>query len=177
VRQVIADTSVPSWVTHVPKNFCEACAGGWKADEARTLATIYLPITLVLLWGTASNHPDLSEDLRLKRRALLDHTMLLVEAIVLLFSRKTSRRVASLHRQYMQQYIGGLKKLYPRSTYKPIHHAAMHTYDFLILFGPVASWWCFPFERLIWHIQQMNRNNKYGELFRFVRWYNCESCE
>ncbi|KAE9391973.1 hypothetical protein BT96DRAFT_831255 [Gymnopus androsaceus JB14] len=39
---------------------------------------------------------------------------------------------------------------------------ASHIYDFLKLFGPVISWWCFPFERLIGALQKVNTNDHVG---------------
>ncbi|KAE9382827.1 hypothetical protein BT96DRAFT_845020 [Gymnopus androsaceus JB14] len=46
-----------------------------------------------------------------------------------------------------------------------------HIYDFLLLFGPVISWWCFPFERLIGALQKINTNDFVGgkiPIFRIV---------
>ena len=40
---------------------------------------------------------------------------------------------------------------------------ACHIYDYLKLFGPVQSWWCFPFECLIGHLQRLPLNDKFGE--------------
>jgi len=54
VQNVIANTTTPAWVNHVPKNYGEKGAGSMKADEWRLLATIYLPIALILLWGKQS---------------------------------------------------------------------------------------------------------------------------
>ncbi|KAJ6484909.1 hypothetical protein C8R45DRAFT_829718 [Mycena sanguinolenta] len=41
-------------------------------------------------------------------------------------------------------------------------HAAFHIYDFILLFGPVVDWWCFPFERLIGTLQKINTNDHVG---------------
>ena len=40
----------------------------------------------------------------------------------------------------------------------------LHIYDFLRLFGPVHSWWCFPFEWLIGQLQWLPTNHRFGEL-------------
>ncbi|KIK52019.1 hypothetical protein GYMLUDRAFT_180723 [Collybiopsis luxurians FD-317 M1] len=45
---------------------------------------------------------------------------------------------------------------------RPNIHAAGHVYDFLLLFGPVISWWCFPFEQLIRALQKINTNDHIG---------------
>ncbi|KAJ7615265.1 hypothetical protein DFH06DRAFT_1008694 [Mycena polygramma] len=39
---------------------------------------------------------------------------------------------------------------------------AFHIYDFLILFGPVISWWTFPFERVIGFLERINTNSHIG---------------
>ncbi|KAJ7783918.1 hypothetical protein DFH07DRAFT_727790 [Mycena maculata] len=41
-------------------------------------------------------------------------------------------------------------------------HAAFHIYDFLLLFGPIISWWCFPFERLIGVLQRIKTSDQIG---------------
>ncbi|KAI9464872.1 hypothetical protein HD554DRAFT_2026214, partial [Boletus coccyginus] len=46
----------------------------------------------------------------------------------------------------------------------PNHHASFHIYDYLVLFGPVHSWWTFPFEQLIGVLQRLPNNHKSGEL-------------
>jgi len=40
----------------------------------------------------------------------------------------------------------------------------MHLPLFFSLFGPVRSWWCFPFERLIGQIQRLLSNHKLGKV-------------
>ncbi|KAF7334170.1 hypothetical protein MVEN_02323200 [Mycena venus] len=49
IQEVIAKTVTPSWINSVPKNYGESNAGTIKADEWRLLATIYIPIALVLM--------------------------------------------------------------------------------------------------------------------------------
>ncbi|KAK0431495.1 hypothetical protein EV421DRAFT_1720503, partial [Armillaria borealis] len=41
-------------------------------------------------------------------------------------------------------------------------HVLFHIYDFLLLFGPVISWWCFPFEHLIGALQKINTSSRVG---------------
>ncbi|KAK0493798.1 hypothetical protein EDD18DRAFT_1077960 [Armillaria luteobubalina] len=45
---------------------------------------------------------------------------------------------------------------------RPNVHAAFHLYNFLLSFGPVISWWCFPFECLIGSLQKINTNYHIG---------------
>ncbi|KJA13345.1 hypothetical protein HYPSUDRAFT_151691, partial [Hypholoma sublateritium FD-334 SS-4] len=49
VRDVIRDTDTPSWLPSVPYNFGSTSAGHLKADEWRTLTTVYFPISLRLI--------------------------------------------------------------------------------------------------------------------------------
>ena len=56
IREVIRDTDTPSWLSSVPHNFGDASAGNLKADEWRTLSTVYFPISLVSLWGEGTTH-------------------------------------------------------------------------------------------------------------------------
>ena len=47
------------------------------------------------------------------------------------------------------EYVGALEQIHPGFNPWPNHHATIHIYDFLNLFGPVHSWWAFLFECLI----------------------------
>ena len=171
IRDVIEHTATPSWINSVPYNFGDAAAGPLKADEWRTMATIYLPLALISLWGEGTSHP--SPDICIKLCRVLDHTMALVSAITLLCLRTTSQARAIAYRTYMAIYIRELQDLHPEATRRTNHHMAMHIYDFLCLFGPVHSWWCFPFERLIGQLQRMTNNHKYGQFLHCVPHYSC----
>ncbi|KAF9066186.1 hypothetical protein BDP27DRAFT_1150464, partial [Rhodocollybia butyracea] len=61
------------------------------------------------------------------------------------------------YRKYHAEWVRGLSTFFPlacEGKIKPNIHTAGHIYDFLLLFGPVMSWWCFPFERLIGALQK-----------------------
>ncbi|KAJ3888755.1 hypothetical protein F5879DRAFT_764361, partial [Lentinula edodes] len=81
IQHVIRETVTPSWLNSVPKNYGETKAGSIKADEWRTLSTVYLPIALTTLWGDddgcAPTADRLESALLLKA---LNHTMALFQA-------------------------------------------------------------------------------------------------
>lgn len=160
IRNVIRDTSIPTWLGSVPSNFGEASAGTLKADEWRTLITVYLPIALVNLWGAGTSHS--SPELAARLRTVLDHTMELVSAVHIACARTMTARRAQSYRSYIVSYVGKLKEVHSTSSLRPNHHAAFHIYDYLLLFGPAHSWWCFPFERLIGILQRLPVNHKFG---------------
>jgi hypothetical protein len=162
IRDVVRDTDTPSWLNSVPHNFGDAAAGTLKADEWRTMITIYLPIALILLWGEGSPHPTPDEAAKFRR--ILDHTMALVSAVIIVCRRTTSRERAELYRTYMATWVRELTDIHTHTHHHPNNHMALHIYDFLLLFGPVHSWWCFPFERLIGIIQRQPHNHKFGRL-------------
>ena len=169
IRDVIKYTATPSWINSVPYNFSDAATSPLKADEWRTMSNIYLPLALVSLWGEGTSHP--SADIGVKLRHVLDHTMALVSAITLACLRTMSQAHTTAYRNYIAIYIRELQNLPPEATCRTNQHMAMHIYDFLQLFGPVHSWWCFPFERLIRQLQRMTNNHKYGKSFRYVIHY------
>jgi hypothetical protein len=158
IRDVIRDTATPSWLGSVPSNFGDVSAGTIKADEWRSLVTIYLPIALISLWGSSSQQTDSTADLKV----ILDHTMDLVSAVYLASARTMSAARAAAYRTYIASYVGKLKTIHPTFGARPNHHASFHIYDYLLLFGPVHSWWSFPFERLIGIIQRLPTNHKSG---------------
>ncbi|KAF9062835.1 hypothetical protein BDP27DRAFT_1368545 [Rhodocollybia butyracea] len=133
VQNVIKETVTPSWIEHVPYNYCEANAGTIKADEWRTLSTLYLPIAL-----TAAD---------------------------LICRYAVTPERAQAFRSLLKEWVDGLYENHPHTKEHKKRtnvHIAFHLYEFLILFGPVISWWCFPFERLIGTLQKVNTNNHIG---------------
>lgn len=160
IREVIRDMDTPSWLRSVPRNFGFAAAGTIKADEWRTLATVYFPVALVSIWGEGTTHG--SKENTASLRQVLDHTMDLVCAISLAcMNTMTPIRVAS-YRRYILSWVSKVRVLHPKSKLSLNYHMAIHLCDFLQLFGPVRSWWCFPFERLIGYLQRLPHNHKLG---------------
>jgi hypothetical protein len=162
IRSTIRLTITPSWLSSVPHNFGSAAAGVLKADEWRSVATIYLPLALVTLWGEKTNHK--SAKIASEMRLLLDHTMSLFSAIHLACSPTISHADAEEYRKMIASYMENLQKLYPMARHHPNHHMALHIYDFLLLFGPARSMWCFPFERLVGILQKTSTNHKQNEM-------------
>nr|GAT44655.1 predicted protein [Mycena chlorophos] len=160
IQRVIEQTATPSWVNSVPHNYGESNAGSIKADEWRTLATLYLPIALVLLWG------DQSMDAQSARLfGVLDHAMCLFNAVDLVCRYTMTAERALKYREFLKIWVDGLTVHHPHThahAKRPNIHVAFHIYDFLLLFGPVISWWCFPFERMIGYLQQIHTTNRIG---------------
>jgi len=160
IREVIKDTATPSWLPSVPHNFGDAAAGTLKADEWRTMTTVYLPMALISLWGKGTSHASQSAAARLK--GVLDHTMALVSAITLACMRTMTETRMTAYRIYLMTWVSELKDHHPEAEHRVNNHMAFHIYDFLRLFGPVRSWWCFPFERLIGQLQRLAHNHQQG---------------
>ena len=88
--------------------------------------------------------------------------MQLVRAVLLACTRTTDADRMRRYRECLQAYISQLPILYPGLECESIHHMVFHIYDCLELFGPVHSWWSFPFERLIGQLQRLPTNHKFG---------------
>jgi len=154
------DMMTPSWLASVPIELGQASHGKLKADQYRVLATTYLPVSLVRLWGLDEDNSPRSK----RRRALLELTMSLFSAVSIATARTTSRERAGQYLVYIQSYINELKTLFPEYEFRPNHHMALHIYDSLIRFGPAHSWWTFPFERVISILQRIPTSGKFGEM-------------
>lgn len=89
--------------------------------------------------------------------------MSLMCALLVSCKRTVTPSRTNRYQNYIKRYVGRLTTLYPNTQHQSIHHVAFHIYDFLILFGPVHSWWCFPFERLIGHLQRIPHNHRFGK--------------
>lgn len=160
---VIAQTRKPSWIRGLPPNFGVSTAGTPKADEWRTLFTIYLPLTLISLWrGIVSGPPENRQLLVLK------NTMHLVSAISIMCRHTVTKESAAEYLQAYTEYVRGFTELYPHVKAVPNMHLLFHIFDFMLLFGPVRSWWCFPFERLVGHFQDILSNHISGMLYIYV---------
>ncbi|KAI0652701.1 hypothetical protein C8Q79DRAFT_897684, partial [Trametes meyenii] len=152
----------PSWLSSVPKNFGEASAGTLKADEWRILCTVYFPVALITLWGMGAAYAADGDAHYLLQ--VFDNTMDLISAVTVLCKRSTSRRRSESFRRHLQNWLQGVQRLHAeRYSDRTNNHMAFHIFDFLQLFGPIYSWWCFPFERLIGHLQRLPHNDKHGQ--------------
>ncbi|KAJ3979299.1 hypothetical protein F5890DRAFT_1421566 [Lentinula detonsa] len=166
IQKIIREIVKPAHIPSVPKNFGEAKAGSIKANEWQWLSVLHLPVALVILWGDNDGIAPLADESEagylLKA---LDHTMALFQATAIACRYVTTENRALAYRQYMKIWTKDLQTLFPHirgGTPRPNIHAAAHIYDFLLLFGPVVSWWCFPFERLIGVLQKINTNDHTG---------------
>lgn len=162
IQHVIETTDTPSWIHSVPRNYGEAAAGIIKAGEWRILSAVHIPIALVTLWGDERlpNGPERTHFLQ-----VLDHSMALFEAVTLVVRDTMNSSRAVRYRQLLGQWVDGLYKIHPHTIShrkRTNIHVAFHLYDFLLLFGPVMSWWAFPFERLIGVLQRINTNDIVG---------------
>lgn len=160
IQSVIKNTTRPSWMNTVPVAFGEAKTGTLKADEWRNLVNIHLPIALTLLWGVGSKHKRQEDaDVLLEH---LRHTMSLVQAVFLACFRTTTTYRKDRVLYHLKAYLNNLHLLHPDVDPLTNQHMSLHLPMFLQLFGPVHSWWVFPFERLIGKLQHLPTNHKFG---------------
>ena len=152
----------PSWLTSVPTNLGEAKHGKLKADQWRTLGTTYLPISLIRMWYQVE---DSTDQRSIQCRKLLEATLSLISAVVIASSRTISQEKTELYLHHMQSYLKGLRELFPQYRFLPNQHMALHLAEYLQLYGPVHSWWTFPFERLIGMLQRIPNNFQNGIFF------------
>ena len=146
----------------VPTNLGKAKHGKLKADQWRTLGTTYLPISLIRLWYLVQ---DSTDQRSLQCRKLLEITLSLISAVTIASSRTISQEKANLYLHHMQSYLKGLRELFPQYRFLPNQHMALHLAEYLQLYGPVHSWWTFPFERLIGMLQRIPNNFQDGIFF------------
>ena len=166
IRSVIKETSTPSWIGSVRSNVGDARAGKLKADEWRLLFTIYLPLALVSKWGEGNEDPG--STVACRSRQLLDHTMELVSAVSLACSRTTSHQKARRYEGHIREYLRTMRDVHPNASVTTNMHMATHIQEFMRLFGPTFSWWCFSFERLIGFPQKMPNNGKIGQALNWT---------
>ncbi|KAG5221932.1 Immunoglobulin G-binding protein [Salix suchowensis] len=84
----IRNTTTPSWLSSVPGNLGNH-TGKLKADQWRTAATVYYPITLIRLWSMENTSTPARHQNR--NRKLLSLFLALVSAVNIVISRTTSQ--------------------------------------------------------------------------------------
>ena len=156
--------NTPSWLTSVPTNLGEPSHGKLRADQWRTLGTTYLPVSLIRLWDRLEDDDDKCSQ---QCKKLLEVTLSLISAVIIASSRTTSWEKADLYLHHMQNYLKGLRELFPQYRFLPNQHMALHLAEYLKFYGPVHSWWTFPFERLIGMLQRIPNNFQNGQFFLF----------
>lgn len=154
IQQDVAKLTTPTWVTAIPRNFGEAKAGTLKSDQWRAALNLYLPLTMIRLWG---NLPSMD-----RRKRILDNTMMLLQAIKYASDTTMTEAKAKMYTVCMKSYLNGLHELFPHQALHPNHHMALHIEECLIRFGPIRGWWAFPFERLVGALQHVQTNWKFG---------------
>ena len=91
--------------------------------------------------------------------------MALFQAVNLVCRSTMSQERASQYLVLMKAWVSGLRAIYPhvqQHKARPNIYAALHVPDFIRLYGPVMSWWCFPFERLVGVLQKVKTNDSVG---------------
>ncbi|KAG6326398.1 hypothetical protein ID866_12690 [Astraeus odoratus] len=84
-----------------------------------------------------------------------------------------TQQCMAAYQTYMSTWLGSLKDILLHATFHPNGHMSLHIYNYLNLFGPVQSWWCFPFEHLIGHLQCMSTNHVFGVPLFMLLHGNC----
>jgi hypothetical protein len=151
VQQSIRDVVVPSWFTKLRPQFGEKSNGKLKADEWRSLFTVYLPITMMCIWV---DRPDR----RLHLKALL-----YLSIIVHITTSVTCSEVGrTLYAEAIELYLSFIKALNPGRPLVINHHLALHLQSFMELHGACHGHWAFPFERMIGKLQKTLHNANIG---------------
>lgn len=151
----MASTTLPSWMEPPPPNFGYPSHGKLKADQWRTVCSVSLIITLVRAWGT----PSASD----RDRALLQNFTDMVIAVTWGTRRSLTPDRITIYATHMKRYLSSLKHLFGEQLIVPNHHLSLHLIECLRSFGPVHSWWTFPFERYNGMLRQLNTNSKSGK--------------
>ncbi|EUC67074.1 transposase family Tnp2 protein [Rhizoctonia solani AG-3 Rhs1AP] len=156
IKQEMRMTNLPGWIKKPPVNFATTEHGRIGAEEYKSLAMVSLPITLIRLWG----HPGV----RLELRRRLDHFLHLSLAVRILAYQSITPHDIQLFTFHYQEYLNGLKSLYPSCSITPVQHLGMHIPHFLEALGPSTRYSENIAEMFIGILQKLPTNFKMGEL-------------
>lgn len=143
----------PTWIKRPIPVLGKASFGKLKADEWRSLITLQLPLILIPMWS--------SQDYI--KKSLLNNYIHLVSLVNLALKRVMTQYHIIRYRHHIKNYLESSALLFQHCKLAPNHHMAVHLEECLERFGPVRSWWSFPFERLMGKILKAEHNNHIGE--------------
>lgn len=153
IRDDILKITLPSWISSAPKKFGSVAHGKLKADEWRTMCTIILPISLGVKWS----HANATE----RHQMLISNFFDLVTAVIHATRRSVSYQDIVIYKEYMGRYVRTAVRLFGEKLV-PNNHLALHLHQPLSRFGPVHSWWAYPFERYNGVLARISTNYKIG---------------
>ncbi|PVF91542.1 hypothetical protein CPB86DRAFT_719226 [Serendipita vermifera] len=148
---------VPSWVEKPRAKFGDKSNGKVKAAEWGTLFTIYIPLTMLRLWGIEMTRA-LTTDYILHLKALLTLTII----VNITTSVSSSSAIIQLYDTSVHLYLRLISVLNRDRSLVVNHHLALHVSEFMKLHGPSRTHWAFPFERLIGKLQKIPHNSHIG---------------
>lgn len=147
-------TELPSWMSPAPSNWGTAARGKLTADQWMVVCTVHLPVTLIRLWGGLTD----------RRFDLLRNFIDLTSAIQLATQRSITLQIIEDHEWLITRYLTEMKTLFKGRKVQPIHHVALHTGEFLRLFGPTHPVQAFGGERFLEVLGMQNVNKKSGTI-------------
>ena len=159
IQKAVREVIIPAWITRPPANVGLAKAGTLKAETWRTLFKIFIPLALLSLWQEGS---PISADNAKDMASVLRTSMYLTCASTTMMKRNLTAEDQVAFKEYLRQYVLGLKQDFPDSVV-PSHHLAFHIADGMDLFGTVNNASCFAGERLIGRLQKIPTNHITGE--------------
>ncbi|KAL6299917.1 hypothetical protein BKA93DRAFT_703922, partial [Sparassis latifolia] len=149
-------TILPTWMPAAPHHIGDGRHGKITADQWRTFCTVHLVVTLCRIWGPLEGSGRLHQ--------FLDNFMDLVTAVKLATMRSVSHKQIHQYEDHYLRYLRQLLVLFPGVGLSPNQHFAVHFKDQFRTFGPAHSVWSFFFERVNHMLQQINKNNKLGQM-------------
>jgi len=105
-----------------------------------------------------------------------NHMMALVSTVHIVCPWSMMMAWAAAYHGYIVEWIRDLQVLLPHAPHRTNGHLELHIWDYLQLFGPMQSWWCFPYEHLIGQLQRLPSNHIVGtnsislSMMDFLHW-------
>ncbi|MBW0591148.1 hypothetical protein O181_130863 [Austropuccinia psidii MF-1] len=163
LQQVINQTKVPSWFSHLPRKFGFENFQTLKAAEWQILMTLYLPLALVPLWRSKIPH----REERVKFPGNYLHKDLLLKSLISLVTLTNMLLRTSIHEEDLDK-IESTTKIYCQTLclgwstikYKPNLHLTQHLPRVIKELGPPRSLAVWAYERMNHTFGDIPRNNK-----------------
>jgi hypothetical protein len=142
LRQDITKVILPSGFTKISPEFGDISCGKLKADEWRSLLTVYLPLTVTKLWASSNHH-------RLHLKGLLALSII----VNIICSTTITEALIKCYNNAIRIYLKIIRAMNGCDLVTN-HHMSLHLSLFMEQFGPCRTFWSFPYERLIGKLQR-----------------------
>jgi hypothetical protein len=165
LQDVIAQTTVPTWISRVPHNFGSAGAGSLKAADWLILYTVYYPLAIVPLWviGDGGHKQKIENSIAVTHQDVLrDSLIKLIEITNILMKHHLNSTDLANFTKLIKEYRNILRIGWPTQESKANLHLTQHYPQVIKGLGPPMATSAWAQERINGILGKIPNNHHLG---------------